>query len=239
MKFVDWESRPAVTLAGRAWAVLEPGGDWVPVHGAEVGDSGRLLNGEDELRALFSDWGALPPLPSSTSKEPTKLYQHTMPPRTNTVEAMTQRFGAAKPNSGSLVSKIGVALILIVYFGYMSLGIETMEMMPPNAQIFVSYSNGTYASPPCVFNGTTDVQYIANLAEVKRGGVRMKLAANVEVITKGMLRNWQTVFGRDEAPRPDERCRNDDGFVGYRHSWLISKFGFSKSRWAANGEWLW
>jgi hypothetical protein len=31
--FFDWESRPAVMLAGRSWAIFEPGGDWTPGAG--------------------------------------------------------------------------------------------------------------------------------------------------------------------------------------------------------------
>lgn len=66
MKFVDWERRPAITDDGFAWAVLEPGGSWEEVDSAEVGDSGRLLASEADMRLTFSrTFGRLPPLPTA------------------------------------------------------------------------------------------------------------------------------------------------------------------------------
>jgi hypothetical protein len=158
MQFVDWESRPAIMLAGRAWAVLEPGGDWTPVHGAEVGDSGRLLEDEEELRATFADWGPLPPFPFVPSMGTISLKSRNPRSRASTETATRQQFGTGKPNSRSLLAKIGVAFFFAAFFGFMSLGLETIEMMPSNASIFINYSTGTYASPPCVLNGTTDAE---------------------------------------------------------------------------------
>ncbi len=239
MQFVDWEGRPALRLAGRAWVVFEPGGDWEPWNGAEVSDSGRLLlGGEEELRATFARWGALPPFPVLPSTNPTRINSHNLLSKGGE-KATRQQFGARNANSSSLLAKIGIGLFFTAIFGYMSLGLETIEMMPSNAPIFINYSSGTYASPPCVFNGTTDVQFVTNLAEVQSGKESMKLANNVELITKDMLRSWQTVFGMEEAPRPDVRCRNSDGFMGHGSSWLIVALGYSKSRWADNGEWRW
>ena len=70
MKFVDWEGRPAVMSEGRAWAVLDRGEDWEEVDSPEVGDSGRLLGSEEEMRDTFSGtFGTLPPLPTVASQD--------------------------------------------------------------------------------------------------------------------------------------------------------------------------
>ncbi len=100
-RFFDWESRPAVMLAGRAWAIFEPGGDWAPVHGAELADSGRLLlGGEEELRGIFADWGPLPPSPS-----PVRDLPHE-----NFVKPVSEIFSSLSADELQSVVMTGVAI---------------------------------------------------------------------------------------------------------------------------------
>lgn len=70
MKFVDWESRPALWSVGKAWAVLAPGEPWTEVDPIEVGESGKLLPNEASLAETFSTtFGTLPPLPTASDQE--------------------------------------------------------------------------------------------------------------------------------------------------------------------------
>jgi len=88
LKFVDWESRPAVISNGRAWAVLAPGEDWTPVNSTEVGDSGALLTGEDEMRAVFaSTFGQLPPLPTDVQAAHSGAADYSIPGRPESGQA--------------------------------------------------------------------------------------------------------------------------------------------------------
>ena len=114
-----------------------------------------------------------------------------------------------------------------------------METTPKNAPVYLNYGNGLYASPPCVFNGTTETEYIVNLGEVQSGQAKQKLAQNVEVMTKAMLLDLKDVDpDMKELIKPDGKCREADGFT-QSSSLLLSALGLSKSRWAENGEWRW
>jgi hypothetical protein len=55
MKLASWDWRPAVYFDDeRAFAVLEPGGPWVPVDAMDVGETSSVLR-EDLWRRKFED----------------------------------------------------------------------------------------------------------------------------------------------------------------------------------------
>ncbi|MAK13191.1 MAG: hypothetical protein CMN43_01110 [SAR116 cluster bacterium] len=55
--FTNWDGRPAIvdSLGLKALAILEPGGDWVPVDAGDVFTSARVISGgEASFKAIFS-----------------------------------------------------------------------------------------------------------------------------------------------------------------------------------------
>ena len=219
MKFFDWELRPAVVEGGTAWAVLAPGEDWTEVDSAEVINSGKIVNSERELREAFSRiFSDLPPLPKVPARG----------------ERREQRqFDGSKIIAGGAV---------FLFFGFVSLGISVVKTAPMNAPVLVSYEKGIYASPPCIFSGSTDTVYINNLDDARNGKAKPILAKNVEAHTIGQVRQLQS-FGEESLAilKPDKTCTNADGFIQHG-SWLWMKFvdfGWASSRWGENGEWLW
>ncbi len=51
--FVSWDWRPAVVVSRSAFAVLQPGGPWVPVDYADVVHAAAVLS-EEAWRARFA-----------------------------------------------------------------------------------------------------------------------------------------------------------------------------------------
>ena len=219
MKFFDWELRPAIVEGGSAWSVLAPGEDWVEVNSAEVIDSGKVIESERELREAFSrTFPDLPPLPRMPSR---RIRQEQQP------------FDGSKIIAGGAI---------FLFFGFLSLGISVVKTAPLNASVLVSYERGTYASPPCIFAGSTDAVYISNLEDARSGKAKPVLGKNVDAHTIEQVRQLQSLTNETQAIlKPDLTCTNADGFVQHG-SWLWMTFvelGLASSRWNENGDWAW
>lgn len=139
----------------------------------------------------------------------------------------------------SLLGALAAASFVLVFLGYMSLGIVTVTNAPPSAAVFLNHKDLAFASPPCVLNGNTDAEYLENLPQVKLSQAKPRLAPGVELVTMEMLRDLQdTLSNSDIRIRPDSRCLNAGGFA-QSSSWLNAATGWTGSRWSETGEWLW
>jgi hypothetical protein len=112
---------------------------------------------------------------------------------------------------------------------------DRIDMMPENARVIVDYGTQTYASVPCVVHGNLEREAISNRADAADPSKDLQLLDETHATVIGQVRGWNSVF--PSSWKPDKKCSAADGFTQIITFWN-RVFGY-RSRWTADGEWLW
>ena len=125
-------------------------------------------------------------------------------------------------------AKVGLGLAGFVAFIAVVAGmaINSVAVMPDNALVYADVLDERYHSPPCALR--RDFPHFAGSTRLPEGEGFMVVPA---AVAKDMM-----------GFRPDEECRDHDGFVHSRPlivSWLTDLGIFGRSRWNADGSWNW
>jgi hypothetical protein len=103
------------------------------------------------------------------------------------------------------------------------------KSMPEWAKLIIDEELGTYASIPCVVNGTLERDLVKNPNDARDPWKPLVLQDYANETTAGAIRG--------KGFRPDEKCRDATGFL--QELGLLGLFFDLESRWTPEGEWRW
>jgi len=128
-------------------------------------------------------------------------------------------------------SHILATIAVVLFIGALLMfGIKITRSAPIDAPLIVDSERKTYASVPCVLNGTLDRELIKNRRDVNAPTKPLVLMDYAEESTIGEVR-------RLKSWHPDVTCRNAAGFT-QTISLAGSLLGWER-RWTRKGQWRW
>lgn len=125
------------------------------------------------------------------------------------------------------ISAIGMIAAFALVIGF---GTRAGTSLPDHAIFLVNSQDKTYATPPCIINGTTSSSYVENVAAVIKGTEEVQYEPFVSAMTKSEVRKL--------GFRGDRACANADGFLFFVPT-IYSLLGWKKQRVLADGTVLW